>query len=48
MIQSADTDFDENFRKYESDHVFIIKEDPDDDHWLAGLPREVIASVKAE
>jgi hypothetical protein len=43
MIQTADTNADDNFMHYEEDHVFMVKEDASEDHWLRELPSTVIA-----
>ena len=41
MILYASTSDDSNFQFYASDHVFFVKEDPGNDHWLEQLPLEV-------
>ncbi len=48
MIVTGDTDSDANFWHYANDHVFLVKEEPDDDHWLAELPGEVYAVLSNE
>jgi hypothetical protein len=48
MIRTADTNADLNFQRYEEDHIFIIKEDAGQDHWLKELPSCVVALVKFE
>ena len=48
MIVTGDTDNDINFSHYTNDHVFLIKEEPGDDHWLKELPREVYALFSNE
>ncbi len=41
MIMSAATSDNGNFEIYATDHVFFVKEDPGNDHWLEQLPSEV-------
>ncbi len=41
MILSAATSDNSNFEFYASDHVFFVKEEPGNDHWLEQLPLEV-------
>jgi hypothetical protein len=48
MIVTGDTDDDINFSHYANDHVFLVKEEADDDHWLKELPREVYALFSNE
>ena len=43
MIQTADTNYDANFREYEESHIFLIKEDSGEDHWLKDPPPDVFA-----
>jgi hypothetical protein len=43
MVITGDTDTNENFWHYANDHVFLVKEEPGDDHWLKELPGEVYA-----
>ena len=43
MIITGDTDANQNFWNYANDHVFLVKEEPGNDHWLEELPREVYA-----
>ena len=45
MIQTADTNADANFREYEEDHIFIVKEDAGEGHWLNELPSSVVALI---
>jgi hypothetical protein len=45
MIIASSTASDDNFSHYAEDHVFLIKEEPDDDHWLEELPKEVYAML---
>jgi hypothetical protein len=48
MIITGDTDGDANFWHYADDHVFLVKDDPGDDHWLVDLPSEVYAVLSNE
>jgi hypothetical protein len=48
MIEVGSTDNDDNFSHYANDHVFLVKEEPGDDHWLKELPREVYALLSGE
>ena len=48
MIIAGSTDNDDNFKHYANDHVFLVKENPSDDHWLEELPREVYALLSSE
>jgi hypothetical protein len=48
MIIAGSTDNDDNFSHYANDHVFLVKEKPDDDHWLEELPREVYAVLSSK
>jgi len=41
MVLHAATRDDNNFKFYASNHVFFVKEDPGNDHWLEDLPSEV-------
>jgi hypothetical protein len=43
LIQSATTDPGPNFIRYRDDHVFLVKEQPGDQHWLDTLPGTVTA-----
>lgn len=43
MIRTADTNADLNFLEYEEGHVFIVKDDAGEDHWLKELPSSVVA-----
>jgi hypothetical protein len=45
MIQTADTNADVNFEVYEEDHIFIVKEDAGEGHWLGELPSSVVALI---
>ena len=45
MIQTADTNANGNFLEYEEKHVFIVKDDAGDDHWLKNLPSSVVALI---
>ena len=40
---SLNTDDDPNLWHYANDHIFLVKEEPGDDHWLRELPNEVYA-----
>jgi hypothetical protein len=46
MIRTADTDADLNFLQYEEGHVFIVKDDAGNDHWLKELPSSVVALIE--
>lgn len=46
MVETASTAADSNFRDYADNSVFIIKDKPDDDHWLEKLPPEVEVVIK--
>ena len=46
MIHTADTNADINFDVYEKDHIFIVKEDAGEGHWLSELPSSVVALVE--
>lgn len=48
MIIAGSTDNDDNFKHYANDHVFLVKENPSDDHWLEELPREVYVLLSSE
>ena len=41
MITAAATSYDENFRNYCQENVFLIKIQPGPDHWLTTLPSSV-------
>lgn len=46
MVNSASTSDNANMRGFLRDHVFMVKEPPGTDHWLAELPSSVVAVVK--
>jgi hypothetical protein len=48
MIEAATTDNDDNFSHYANNRVFLIKENPGNDHWLEELPREVYGLLSDE
>jgi len=41
MINAASTSDNENFRAFCREHVFLVKAQPGDDHWLSALPMSV-------
>jgi hypothetical protein len=43
MIIAGDTTNNANFNHYANDHVFFVKENPQADHWLEELPKDVFA-----
>lgn len=46
MVETADTDYNLNFQRYLQDHVFIVKNDAGDDHWLEELPQNVLVLIE--
>jgi hypothetical protein len=48
MIVASSTACDNNFLNYAEDHVFLVKEEPCDDHWLEELPKEVYALLSGK
>ena len=44
-VVAASTSNDANLREYLSQNVFIVKKEPDADHWLSRLPAEVSVVV---
>jgi len=41
MVISGSTSNDQNFQSYLGDHVFLVKEEITDGHWLEKLPTEI-------
>jgi hypothetical protein len=41
MITMGDTDNDQNFQDYLTEHVFLVKENVVEGHWLTQLPKEI-------
>lgn len=46
MIETASTAPDPNFWRYVEDHIFIVKDNPGNDHWLETLPRNVAVLIQ--
>jgi len=45
MVNTASTSDNANMRGFLADHVFLVKEKPGPDHWLAEVPVEIVAVV---
>lgn len=41
IVTGGSTTFNENLKQYLAENVFIVKQDPGDDHWLPELPASV-------
>jgi hypothetical protein len=41
MIAAASTSYDDNFRAFSAEHVFLVKCKPGREHWLPELPAHV-------
>ncbi len=41
MITAASTSYNENFRAFCAEHVFLVKREPGTEHWLPDLPAHV-------
>ncbi len=46
MVNTASTEDNANMRGFLGDHVFMVKEPPDSDHWLTEVPSRVRAVVR--
>ena len=46
MISGASTQYNQNFRDFLAEHVFLIRQDPGPDHWLPEPPAPVLAVVQ--
>ena len=46
MVNTASTEINATMVGFLADHVFMVKEAPGPDHWLAELPPEVFAVVR--
>ena len=45
MVNSASTSDNANMRGFLADHVFMVKDKPGPDHWLAEVPAEIAAVI---
>ena len=45
-IVQASTSYDENFRQFASENVFLVKRQPGPEHWLASVPSSITVLVK--
>ncbi len=45
MVNTASTEDNANMRAFLDDHVFMVKEPPDSDHWLTEVPSRARAAV---
>jgi len=46
MVNAASTEDNENLRRYLRENVFIVRENPANDHWLPELPAKVLSLIR--
>jgi hypothetical protein len=46
MIEAASTSYNENMKTFIQDNVFLVKEKPGPDHWMATLPSSIYVVLK--